>query len=1006
MKTPDALARFHREVQAAARLEHQNIVIAYDADEANGTHFFVMQFVAGSDLSSVVKSKGPLPIDQAIQCVTQAARGLEFAHRQGVIHRDIKPANLLLDGDGTVKILDMGLARIEGETGVNAELTSTGTVMGTVDYMAPEQALSTKSADARSDIYSLGITLWYLLTGRAAYEGDSLMARLMAHANHPIPSLKGARPDVSDSLDSLFRRMIAKKPEDRFQSMTEVLTAIANCQPGNAPPSQLPAVSGGPSEESRFNELLGIFHEETSAGKATGPKTRTVKSTVDEVSRDAAATVTSARGDVGTDPVTLTSATKKFRRQTACPAKVIPWWSDRRWQLAGGGGAAVIGLLSFFLLWDSTSTPGPQSVTPGGAVTAGSISSPARALANSGQGGTTPATPASAPASLAAAPATPSVSATPQAALSLAARLLSPDEEWSPPVNLGPRFNSDVDDNNPRLSGDGLRLWFRGKRGLQVASRSSTDAGWNDPVRVELPAMLGAMADMFVSGDERTMMYATWEKNSPVVPRLMQRASRADPWPRPVAIETGTDHGGFPVLSSDRRTLLFNNFLAPPNTGKDDVCMVTRPNENSPWQNPVSLGPIVNSPDSDRPSWISDDGTVLLFHTSREDDRSDTKKTYRLYWTHRSSPDQPWVKARPLGIAASAEETQTGAILSPDGSTLYFESNNAAGAGRLDIWMSRRVRKPPVPQSARPKTPGAVETASTVTSLSVADLLNSPDYEWTPPESLGPVVNTRQRNTSPELSANELELWMSINGKIAIARRPDLASPFGPPETVGPPIERTNSFDSQPELSFDGLTLYFASNVLGPQHPLQIWSSVRPSLTAPFETPVLMAENINVPDVLCSSPSVTDDELVLIFASARTGGQGQPDLYEAKRARRTDPFGAVTNLGPTVNSPSIDVGGSISPDGLCLVFESHRPRSGATGSGGGSDLYFATRKSRDLPFEQAVSFGPAVNSSRNEHHPCLSRDGTTLLLELESDRGRSELHMSRRVKAFAGRRSP
>ena len=179
VKTPDALKRFHREVEAAAKLRHSNVVATDDADEAKGTHFLVMEYVEGSDLSVLVKKNGPLSVSQTVQCILQAARGLEYAHKQGVVHRDIKPANLLLDTSGTVKILDMGLARIEGDTGSQGELTSTGAVMGTVDYMAPEQALSTKHADARSDIYSLGISLWYLLAGRCAYEGDSLMAKLL-----------------------------------------------------------------------------------------------------------------------------------------------------------------------------------------------------------------------------------------------------------------------------------------------------------------------------------------------------------------------------------------------------------------------------------------------------------------------------------------------------------------------------------------------------------------------------------------------------------------------------------------------------------------------------------------------------------------------------------------------------------------------------------------------------------------------------------------------------------
>ncbi len=234
LKDAAAAARFQREVVAASKLLHSNIVSAFDADESNGVHFLVMEHVEGKDLSALVKKEGPFSVAKASNYILQAAKGLEFAHKKGVIHRDIKPANLLLDKEGTVKILDMGLARIEagGDVATQAELTGTGAVMGTVDYMAPEQARSTHKADARADIYSLGCALYYLLIAKPLYICDSITSKLIAHQFDPIPSLQDILPEVPDELEAVFEKMVAKKVEDRYQSMTEVIADLERCSGG------------------------------------------------------------------------------------------------------------------------------------------------------------------------------------------------------------------------------------------------------------------------------------------------------------------------------------------------------------------------------------------------------------------------------------------------------------------------------------------------------------------------------------------------------------------------------------------------------------------------------------------------------------------------------------------------------------------------------------------------------------------------------------------------------
>lgn len=241
-----AVKRFHREMQATAQLTHPNIVRAVDAGEYNSQHFMVMEFVDGEDLSNRVKNQGPLDAEFATKCILQSARGLEYVHSQGIIHRDIKPGNLLCDRQGNIKILDLGLVRYEEpEEATGENLTGTQQVMGTIDYMSPEQVVDTRHADARSDVYSLGCTLWFLLTGRKLYDAKGVVDRIMKHRTGPIPELDKEVPGASPQLAAVFTKMVAKQPNDRYQSMTEVCAALdailkGKPEPGPAKPVEAP----------------------------------------------------------------------------------------------------------------------------------------------------------------------------------------------------------------------------------------------------------------------------------------------------------------------------------------------------------------------------------------------------------------------------------------------------------------------------------------------------------------------------------------------------------------------------------------------------------------------------------------------------------------------------------------------------------------------------------------------------------------------------------------------
>jgi serine/threonine protein kinase len=238
-KDETLLRRFQREVETIACLSHPNIVMAHDADEYESGPFLVMEYVNGHDLASLVQKEGPLDVAAAIHCILQVARGLEYAHGQGIIHRDIKPANLLRDAAGLVKVTDLGLARFNNPEGTGG-ITQAGRVLGTVDYMPPEQAFDPTSIDHRADIYSLGATLHFLLLGRPPYQGQTMMATLLKHRDAPIPSLTEARQEVPAALDAIFRRMVAKAPTDRYQTMTEVVQALETVQAGSGDTISVP----------------------------------------------------------------------------------------------------------------------------------------------------------------------------------------------------------------------------------------------------------------------------------------------------------------------------------------------------------------------------------------------------------------------------------------------------------------------------------------------------------------------------------------------------------------------------------------------------------------------------------------------------------------------------------------------------------------------------------------------------------------------------------------------
>jgi serine/threonine-protein kinase len=253
--------QFQRELQAVTRLSHPNIIKTWDANQVGSLHYFAMEFVEGMDLDRFVQMTGPLPVELACDYIRQVAQGLQHAHQVGLVHRDIKPANLFLlhpplpasplgckrGPDPVVKIIDWGLARCCGESAaaLNGEDMDAekGTLVGTADYIAPEQARDPTVVDIRADIYSLGCTLYYLLVGQPPFPGNSLMHKLLQHQEADPPSVSSQRAEVSPELDGILQKMLAKEPEDRYQIPLLLVAPLRRFCPGGAGSSLRPGGS-------------------------------------------------------------------------------------------------------------------------------------------------------------------------------------------------------------------------------------------------------------------------------------------------------------------------------------------------------------------------------------------------------------------------------------------------------------------------------------------------------------------------------------------------------------------------------------------------------------------------------------------------------------------------------------------------------------------------------------------------------------------------------------------
>ncbi len=351
---PGSVERFLREIRSAAKLNHPNVVAAYSALQLGELLVFAMEYVDGEDLAALVKARGPLPVTHACHYVQQAAIGLQHAFEKGMVHRDIKPQNLILareDKKHIVKVLDFGLAKATREKADDTGLTGEGQMLGTPDYIAPEQTVDAAGADNRADIYSLGCTLYFLLTGAPPFRGKSLGAVILAHQSTEAPPLNLVRPEVPEELAAVVRKMMAKVPAQRYQTPAEVVQALAvagksavkGAPPKSSPYVPAPAARERTDEEKRLlrAEMIALSPEAAQAAMR-GPEAAPV------AARDmlSAKTVLSdgVRGRSGVATRILRRRGSRGRsgsRQRRCCSWASAWAhpDDAQWPVQGQGHA-------------------------------------------------------------------------------------------------------------------------------------------------------------------------------------------------------------------------------------------------------------------------------------------------------------------------------------------------------------------------------------------------------------------------------------------------------------------------------------------------------------------------------------------------------------------------------------------------------------------------------------------------------------------------------------------
>ena len=945
-----AVARFDREMRAVGKLEHPNIVRAMDAGDVDGKHYLVMEIVDGEDVGALVRERGPLPIPEACEIIRQAALGLQHAHDHGLVHRDIKPSNLMVtrppEWPGTathshsshlstpqVKILDMGLALLE-EAHIDAdELTSTGQIMGTLDYMAPEQGSDTHNVDIRADIYSLGATLYRMLTGRAPFDTPELRSpikKLMALATAEPSPIRDIRPDVLEPLANLVHRMLAKSPDSR--------------------PTPPAAVADELTPFAHGADLARLFDETERAQLVIGsdPSVGT-NLTVDATARTADISAVST-----VDAPTIVTPEAENASAATIDSVAPP---------AGGGLATAVSSRSTGLRW-LTTLAGLAAIAALAVVIVVTTNKgdvqievdesiqdqiAVRLLRDGVLDRTVEIQPGTS---------------------ETAHKVYAGNIQVELPAEFQDRFAVNAVSESTELIRGGKVVFRLQPRATVAATRTTRQSiaesaaetvalvfnGRSDYVEVPTLTLTDAQPitieawltcrrpreasnPLAIYGPHQMVLYQTggdwgvakkngdesilWRASGSLTPG--ERTHLAGVWDgteltlyingeRAPAVRQGYQLGDAPGG-------LFIGGTPPDKlpSGEEDRWF-----DGEIEQVRITRGPRYRDEFTPQPRLIAENETFAAYAINENagqrlvdiSGHGHEGKIVRATWVRLdtellldSAPLSP--EAENLGPLVNSDHREGGPSLSADGLTLIFQSNRPGGQGDNDLWYCTRPSEEDPwsePQNLGPNVNSAASEENPSLSSDGFQLFFDSDRpngygdrdiwfcrrprvngDWSPAENVGDRVNSPGYDGALCLSADGRTMMFTSEpetfGGLAdqwVCTRPSPNHPWGPRRQLEGPLN-SPAFDGFATLSSDGLTVLFNSNRNGGNWPGPVWKSTRPSPDAEWSEPVqLFLEN----PLAVSSPELSSDGRTLLFDSKRPGGQGNNDLWLVRLPER------------------------------------------------------------------------------------------------------------------------